>query len=133
MKMKLGALSLGFMVLVFAGCATMTRTDTIDIYQKTKSYKNFSFDEVWASALRSVDETGFMVRSAAKEVGLIHAVIKKNPDPGYLPPVMNVVIRKENNRIDVNFHIELPGQKDESGTRRSYANQFFKVLKKNLK
>ncbi len=126
-------MSFGFILLVFAGCASIPRNDTIDIYQKTKSYKNFFYDEVWAAAMRSIDEIGFMVRSASKEVGLIHAVTKTNPDPGNLPPVMNIVIRKENSRIDVNFHIELPGQRDDSGKRKRYSDQFFKALKKNLK
>lgn len=46
---------------------------------------------------------------------------------------MNVVIREEDRMIDVNFHIELPGQRDESGMRRSYSNRFFKALRRNLK
>ena len=105
----------------------------IDIYQKTQSVRNYSFDDVWSAALRSVDEIEFMVRKATKKIGLIHGEAKMNPDPRYLPPVMNVIIRQEKSRIDVNFHIELPGQRDDTGKRRTYANQFFKALRKNLK
>ena len=130
--MNLRALGLGFILLVFMGCASLPKSDPIDIYQKTQSYKNYTFDDVWEAALISVDEVEFIVRSARKEIGLIQAVAKMIPDPRYLPPRMNVIIRKENSRIDVNFHIELPGQRDKSGKRKAYANRFFKALKKNI-
>lgn len=130
--MNLRALGLGFILLVFAGCASLPKSDPIDIYQKTHSYKNFSFSDVWSAALNSIDDIDFVVRSARKEIGLIQAVAKMNPEPRYLPPRMNVIIRKEDSRIDVNFHIELPGQRDDSGKRRAHANRFFKALRKNL-
>lgn len=131
--MRLKTLGLGFILLVLISCASLHQNDPIDIYQKTQSYKKFSFDDVWSAALRSIDEIDFTVRNATKEIGLIHAEAKINPDPRFLPPLMNVIIREENSRIDVNFHIELPGQRDDTGKRRSYVNQFFKALKKNLK
>jgi hypothetical protein len=74
----------------------------------------------------------FIVRSATKKIGLIHAEASRNPDPRYLPSVMNVIIKQENGRIMVNFHIELPGQRNNAGIRRKYTNQFFKALRKNL-
>jgi hypothetical protein len=119
--------------LALAGCATLHRDEPVDIFQRTQSYKNFSFDDVWSAALVSIEEAGFLVRSAKKEIGLIHAEAKGNPDPRFLPPLMNVVIREEEGRIDVNFHIEFPGQRDDSGERRTLANRFFKSLKKHLK
>ncbi len=131
--MKLKTLSLGFILLILIDCASLHQNDPIDIYQKTQSYKNFSFYDIWSAALRSIDEIDFIVRNATKEIGLIHAEAKIYPDPSFLPPLMNVIIKEENSRIDVNFHIELPGQRDDTGKRRSYANQFFKALKKNLK
>lgn len=126
--------NLGLILLLpgLIGCASLHREDPIDIYQKTQSYRGHSFDEVWTAALQSIDEIGFAVRKAAKEIGFIHALAKMNPDPSYLPPHMNVIIKEENGRIDVNFHLELPGQRDESGIRRSYTSQFFKALKRNL-
>jgi len=133
MKIKFAVAGIAFVVLAMMGCATLQRKEPVDIYQRTQSYKNFSFDDVWSAALRSVDEAGFMVRSAKKGIGLIHAGGKSSPGPGYLPPLMNVVIREENGRVDVNFHIELPGQRDDSGIRRSYANRFFRTLRKNLR
>lgn len=131
--MRLKDLSLGFFLLALIGCATLHRDDPIDIYQKTHSYKNCSFGEVWSAVLISIDDMDFVVRSAKKDVGLIQAVAKMNPETRYSPPLMNIVIRRENNRIDVNFHIELPGQRDDSGKRRTYAKRFFRSLKKNLK
>ena len=131
--MKLKALGLGFFLLALIGCASMPPADPIDIYQETQFYKNYSFDDVWSAALRSVDEMDFIVRNATKKIGLIHAEIKMNPDPDYLPPLMNVIIREENDTIVVNFHLELPGQRNNAGIRRSYANRFFKALRKNLK
>jgi len=131
--MRLKDLSLGFLVLALIGCASLRQNDPIDIYKKTQSYKNISFDDVWTAALRSIDEMGFMVRSATKKSGLVQAVAKMNPDPLYLPPLMNIIIRDRYGRIEVNFHVELPGQRDDTGKRRTYANQFFKALKKNLK
>ncbi len=83
--------------------------------------------------MKSVDDTGFMVRNTTKKIGLIQAVAKINPEPHYSPPLMNVVIKEEEQRIDVNFHVELPGQRDETGKRRDYANRFFKALRRNLK
>jgi len=126
------ALVLGFLLLFLIGCASLHREDPIEIYQKTQSYRGHSFDDVWTAALQSVDEIDFVIRKATKEIGFIHALAKMNPDLSYLPPQINVIIREENGRIDVNFHIELPGQRDESGIRRGYANQFFKALKRNL-
>jgi hypothetical protein len=131
--MKLKTLGLGFLLLVLIGCASVQRENQIDIYQKTQSYKNRSFDEAWSAAFRSIDEMGFLVLNTTKKVGLIHAEAKMNPDPQFLPPRMNVIIREENSRIDVNFHIELPGRRNNTGKRRTYANQFFKILKRNLK
>jgi hypothetical protein len=84
-------------------------------------------------ALESIDEMEFVVRKATKETGLIQAVTKMNPDPRYLPPLMNVIIREEDGRIDVNFHIELPGQIDDTGKRRTYADRFFKAMRRNLR
>jgi len=131
--MHLKTLSLGFILLVLIGCASLHQNDPIDIYQKRQSYKKFSFNDVWSAALRSIDEIDFTVRNATKEIGLIQAQAKINLDPRFLPPLMNVIIREEKSRIDVNFHIELPGQRDDTGKRRSYANRFFRALKKNLK
>jgi len=130
---KLKTLGLGFILLTFMGCASLHRDDPIDIYQKTQSYRNFSFDDVWSAALRSVDDIEFVVRKATKKIGFIQAVAKMNPDPRFLPPLMNVIIKEDNRRIDVNFNIELPGQRDDTGQRRAFANQFFKSLKKNLR
>lgn len=125
-------LGLILLLLILIGCASLHEKDTAEIYLRSKSYRSHSFDEIWSAALQSVDDIGFVVRKATKEIGFIHALAKTNPDPTYLPPHMNVIIKEENGRIDVNFHIELPGQRDESGIRRSYANQFFKALKRNL-
>jgi hypothetical protein len=130
---RLKSLGLGFVLLALIGCASLQPSDPIDIYQKTQSYKNRSFDDVWSAAFKSINEMGFLVLNTTKKVGLIHAEAKMNPDPQFLPPRMNVIIREEDSRIDVNFHIEQPGQKDDTGKRRIYANQFFKSLKKNLK
>ena len=116
--MKLKTLGLGFILLVLIGCASLHQNDPIDIYQKTRSYKKFSFDDVWSTALRSIEEIDFIVRNATKEIGYIQALAKINPDPRYLPPLMNVIIREENSRIDVNFHIGLPGQRDDTGKRK---------------
>lgn len=111
----------------------MPQNDPINIFQKTQSFRNISFDDVWSAALKSVDEMDFVVRKATKRIGLIQAEAATNPDPRYLPPLMNVIIRDSVNRIEVNFHIELPGQRNETGKRRTYANRFFKTLKKYLK
>ncbi len=124
---------LGFLLLTLAGCASVPLDDPIEIYQRTRSYKKYSFDDVWSAAMKSVDDTGFMVRNTTKKIGLIQAVAKINPEPHYSPPLMNVVIKEEEQRIDVNFHVELPGQRDETGKRRDYANRFFKALRRNLK
>jgi hypothetical protein len=126
-------LGFGFFLLALIGCVSLRQDDPIDIYKRTQSYKNVSFDEVWSAALRSIDEIGFMVRSATKKSGLVQAVAKTNPDPQYLPSLMNIVIRDRYGRIEVNFHIEFPGQRDDSGKRRSHANRFFRALRKNLK
>ncbi len=131
--MKLRTLGLIFIILGLIGCASLPHDEPIGIYQRTQSFKNHSFDETWSAALRSVGEVDFVVRNAAKGVGLIKAVAKTNPDPDHLPPVMNVVIREENGRIDVNFHLELPGQINDTGRRKAYADLFFRVLKKNLR
>jgi hypothetical protein len=122
----------GFAALFLAGCASMHEKDQTEIFMKSKSYRSHSFDEVWSAALQSIEEIEFIVRKASKEIGFIHALSKVNPEPSYLPPHMNVIIRVENGRIDVNFHIELPGQRDEAGKRKSYADQFFKALNRNL-
>ncbi|UCE41417.1 MAG: hypothetical protein JSV17_00030 [Candidatus Aminicenantes bacterium] len=131
--MKHKTLGIGFVLLVLIGCATVHRDDPIDIYQKTQSYKNYSFGDVWSAAIKSVNEMEFVIKKATKNVGLIHAEVKRNPNPHYLPPLMNVVIKDVDGRIEVNFHIELPGQKDDAGKRRTYSNRFFKTLRKNLK
>jgi len=130
---KLKTLGLGFILVVLIGCASVHKNDPIDIYQKTQSYKKHSFDDVWSAVLRSIEEMEFTVRSTTKRIGLIHAEAKMDPDPQYLPPLINVIIREENSTIDVNFHIELPGQRDDTGKRRTYANRFFKALRKNIK
>jgi len=132
MKIKLVAVEIVCIALVMMGCATLHREEPVDIFQRTQSYRNFPFSHVWSAVLRTVDDVGFTVRSAKKGVGLIHAEAKSSLGPGYLPPLMNVVIREENGRVDVNFHIELPGQRNESGKRRTLARRFFKSLKKNL-
>jgi hypothetical protein len=131
MKHKLFVL--GFLLVALIGCASLRPDDPIEIYKRTQSYKNISFDEVWSAALRSIDETGFMVRSATKRSGLVQAVAKMNPDPQFMPPLMNIIIRDRYGRIEVNFHIEFPGQRDDKGKRRTHANRFFKALRKNLK
>lgn len=125
-------LGLILLLLILIGCASLHEKDTAEIYLRSKSYRSHSFDEIWSAALQSVDDIGFVVRKATKEIGFIHALAKMNPDPDYLPPQLNVIIREENGKIDINFHIELPGKRDEKGIRRSYADQFFKTLKRNL-
>ena len=132
MKTKLKSVGLCFLILVFAGCATLHRDEPIDIFQRTQSFEHFSFDEMWSAALLSVAEVDFLVRSTKKEIGLIQAVAALNPEPGSIPPRVNVIIKEEEGRIDVNFHIEFPGRRDESGKRRTIANKFFKSLKRNL-
>lgn len=131
--MKIKSFYLGFLIMVLIGCASVGRYEPIDIYQDSKSYKNRSFDEVWSAALRSIDQMGFVIRNATKKVGLIHAETLKNPDPRYLPPRMNVIIKQADKGIEVNFHIELPGQRDDTRKRRTYADLFFKTLRKNLR
>lgn len=131
--MKLRVLGLGFILLGLIGCASLRRDEPIDIYQEGQSYKKYSFDEVWSAALRSIDDIGFIVRNAAKKIGLIHAVAGTNPDPDHLPPLINIVVKEENGTIDVNFHIEFPGQRDETGKRRDLADRFFRALKNSLR
>jgi hypothetical protein len=132
-RVKFKILGFGFILIGLVACASLRQDDTIDIFQKTQSYRNFSFDEVWSAALRSVDEIEFIARKTVKETGLIHAVARMNPDPQYLPPLVNVIIKEESGTIEVNFHIELPGQIDYQGKRRTYANRFFRALKNNLR
>ena len=131
--MRLKTFGVGILLLAMIGCASVYRDEPIDIYQKTRSYKSCSFNEVWSATLRSIDEMGFMVKSAAKRSGLIQAAAKVNPDPQFLPPRMNVVIKDVGHRIEVNFHVELPGQRNNTGKRRKFANQFFRALRKNLR
>lgn len=130
--MKFKTLGLGFVLLALAGCATVHRDDPIDIYPKTQSYRQYSFDDIWTAALRSTDDIGFIVRKATKKVGLIHAEAKTNPDPRYVLPRMNVIIKDRMGKVEVNFHIEFPGQRNNTGKRRTLANRFFKALRKNL-
>lgn len=124
---------LGLILLASISCVTLQPTEPIDIYQKTQSYKKYSFDHVWSAALKAVDDVDFVVRNTTKRVGLVQAVAIRNPEPRFSPPRMNVIIKEENGRIEVNFHIELPGQKDDTGKRRKIADRFFKVLRKNLR
>jgi hypothetical protein len=131
--MMLKILGAGFLLLAFVGCASVYRDEPVDIYQRSQSYRNRSFGEVWSASLKSIDDVGFIVRSATKRSGLIQAVTITNPDPQFLPPRMNIVIKDRDGTIDVNFHIELPGQRNNSGIRRKFANRFFKTLRKNLK
>jgi hypothetical protein len=131
--MKLKTLGVGFLLLAFVGCASVYRDEPIDIYQRSQSYKNRSFGEVWSASLESIDDIGFIVRSATKRSGLIQAVAIDNPDPQFLPPRMNIVIRDRDGTIEVNFHIELPGQRNNTGIRRKFADRFFKALRNNLR
>jgi len=131
--MKIKTLGVGFILLALIGCASVHRDDPIEIFQKTQSFNNRSFDVVWSATIKSIDEMGFVVRKATKNIGLIHGEARMNPDLQFLPPLINVIIKAENNRIEVNLHIELPGQRDETGRRRTYANRFFKALRKNLR
>jgi len=114
------------------GCASLDQKDQTEIYLKSKSFRNHSFDDVWLAAVKATSEIYFITRKEAKDIGFIYALAKENPDPSYLPPHMNIIIKEENGRIEVHCHIELPGQRDEGGKRRRYANQFFKALKKHL-
>ncbi len=124
--------SLVLALLVLIGCASLDQNGQTEIYLKSKSYRNHSFDEVWQAAIKSTGEIDFIIRKEAKDIGFIYALAKENPDPSYLPPHMNIIIREGKGRINVNCHVELPGQRDETRRRKSYANQFFKALKKYL-
>lgn len=96
------------------------------------SYTDFSFDEVWSAAMKAVDDIEFTIRKMIKESGFIYAEGRRNPSPLYLPPHMNVIIREENGRINVNCHVVLPGQITDFEASKRYVRWFFKDLNKNL-
>ncbi len=96
--------------------------------QETKYFNNFTLDEIWTAVLSTVDELEYTIQKEIKESGFIYAQAKTNPDPKYLPPHMNVYVRKENGRIRVNCHAVIPGQETNLQASSAIVKKFFTAL-----
>lgn len=130
-KMKIFVV--GCTCLLLTSCASVLQENENPVFEKSKSYERFTFDEIWNAAIQSLDDIEFVLKNEIKQNGFIYAQVKKNPDPRYLPPHMNLIIREENGGIRVNCHVVVPSRSHAFGTERSYANRFFEALDNNLK
>jgi hypothetical protein len=130
-KLKISAVGAAFLLLIT--CASVHQENENPVFEKSKTYEKFTFDEIWNAVRQSLDDIGFVLKSEIKQNGFLYAQARKNPDPRYLPPHMNIIVREENGGIRVNCHMVVPSRSHAFDTERSYINRFFKALNDSLK
>lgn len=117
----------------FVSCTLSPEAEQEPPLQETKFYDRFTFDIVWAAALRAVDDLEYAIRKEIKESGFIYAQAKNNPDPRNLPGHLNVYIRDIDGRVRVNCHAIIPGQETDFKASHAIVKRFFTALAVRLK
>lgn len=131
--MKSNIFILGWVCLFLMGCATMRKENDHPVFEKSELYERLTFDEIYNAAIQSLDDIEFVLRNEIKPSGFLHAQARNNPDPRYLPPHMNIMVREEKGGIRMRCHVVVPSRSHTFGSEQSYANRFFKALDKHLK
>jgi hypothetical protein len=130
---KLKIFDVGMAFLLLTSCTSVLHENENPVFEMSRTYERFSYDEIWKAAIESLHDIDFVLKNEIEQSGFVYAQAKKNPDPRYLPPHMNIIVREENGEIRVNCHVVVPSRSHALGTERSYANRFFKALDNNLK
>ena len=125
-----GYLSLILMFLV--SCASIQAKKS----EATLFYENFSFDDVWSAALKTINGMGFEVTKEEKEKGLIVAG-KRGELLIAGPPFLNIHLREYGERIAVDCRAIMKGtsyRTEPEGKMeiKRYQRTFFYTLNKNL-
>jgi len=131
--MRIKIIGLALVLLFIASCASKQEKILEYISQDTKFYESSSFEDVWKSSMRSIEELGFMIREAIKDRGMLDAIGEHESTPDIAPPIINVMIIQELGQIKVNCLALMPGDQDNSQTTLSYVQIFFEKLDKYLK
>jgi len=136
MKTHTSIVFIAFLCLItlcFISCASVRENEHEDVHlQETKTFEDFTFDQVWETAIRSVAEIDFIVQKRLVKSGFIYAQGKEDSDSLYLPPHMNIYIRQEYSKISVRCHVAIPGNNTDYEFSSGYVDLFFAALHKNL-
>ncbi|MFP4081976.1 MAG: hypothetical protein ACLFVG_04365 [Candidatus Aminicenantes bacterium] len=110
--------------------------------QRSSSYENISFSQVWEAALKSVEDMGFTIKEANKEEiklpafsewkGVISAEGEKNALTQVKPPQLYVTLREKGGRIEVDCQATQPRQMIDYGETKKNLRRFFEYLSQNL-
>ncbi len=132
--MRIKIIGLGLVLLMMLSCASHQQEKRLEsISQDTKFYANPSFEDVWTASMKAIEDLGFMIREEIKDRGLLDAVGEIESNPGFLPPILNVLILQEAGQIKVNCLALLVGDHNDFQTTLGYVQQFFESLEKYLK
>jgi hypothetical protein len=131
--MRIKIIGLALALLFVTSCASNPDQRSEYISQDTRYYESSSFEEIWISAMRSIEELGFMIREAMKEKGLLDAIYESESESDVPPPILNVMIIQELGQIRVNCLALMPGDQGNFQTTLSNVQSFFENLDKHLK
>ena len=121
------------MICCFMSCASYQDSAQEDIHlQETKTFKDHTFGEVWEAAIRAVDEIDFVIQKRLVKSGFIYAQGREAQDSIYLPPHMNIYIRREYGEISVHCHVVIPDDPANYDVSSGYVDMFFAALNRNL-
>jgi hypothetical protein len=125
---------LGMMAFFYVSCASVQGSEQEDIHlQETKTFANCTFGEAWEAVIKSVNDIGFHVQKRMVKEGFIYAQGSEDPDSLYLPPHMNIYIRRGHEGINVRCHVVIPGDPSNYEITSEYVDSFFAALYKNLR
>lgn len=120
------------LIIFLTSCAPSPKIEQEPPLQETKFFDNFTLDVVWTAVLLAIDDLEFVIQKDIKESGFIYAQANTNPDPRYLPPHLNVYVRKERGRVSVNCHAVIPGRETDLQASSAIVKQFFTALAVHL-
>lgn len=125
---------IGIMTFYLMSCASIQENDHEDIHlQETKTFKDCTFGEVWEAALQAVDEIGLNVQKRLLKSGFIYAQGREDPDSIYLPPHMNIYIRRGYGEIEVSCHVVVPEDPSNYEISSGYVDSFFAAIFRYLR
>ncbi|MBN1224979.1 MAG: hypothetical protein JXB23_17145 [Candidatus Aminicenantes bacterium] len=132
-RFRIRSASLCVLLVFFACCSPLRKDNRAQSpLQETKKFEHMAFEDIWNAVMLSLAKMEFAVQKEMRESGFIYAQAIKNPDRLYLPPHMNILIRREGNRIDVTCHAVVPGQDADFKASSGYVQSFFKILTDTL-
>ena len=128
--MKIKIITLGLLISMLSACASIPHYTEEYLAEKSDSYKEHSFEEIWQATLVAIMDLEYTVSVIEKESGFIKAVEEDRLGEGAKTLcTLNFIITKNSEGVSISCRANTRITKEP----RKEIEEFFALLEKNIR